>query len=127
MSLIRVTFGINILVFFSIFLIKIIARLYENYECSLTSNCLQKITFNSFINDLIFRIPSPDKRGKEEVKHAQKSYNQTLQASLCVRSNQRVKSKGKIFGTPFFLSHKQFVIELTMFCTVIALFCIGVT
>ena len=81
MSLIRVTFGINILVFFSIFLIKIIARLYENYECSLTSNCLQKITFNSFINDLIFRIPSPDKRGKEEVKHAQKSYNQTLQAS----------------------------------------------
>lgn len=25
-----------------------------------------------------------------------------MQASLCVRSNQRVKSKGKIFGMPFF-------------------------
>ena len=105
MSLIRVTFGVNILVFFSFFKIKIIARLFENYECSLIPNYLRKITSNSFINDLIFQIPSPDNRGKEEVKHAQKSYNQTLQASLCVRSNQRVKSKGKIFGTPFFLSH----------------------
>ena len=57
-ALIRVTFAINILVFFFI-KIKIIARLFENYECLLTPNCLRKITSNLFINELIFQIPSP--------------------------------------------------------------------
>ena len=49
-----------------------------------------RVTSNSFINDLIFEIASPDNAQTKRVEKRTKLFTQTLQTSLCVRSNQHV-------------------------------------
>ena len=61
-----------------------------------------------------------------------KRFIQTLQTSSCVGSNQRVTFKGEKVSTflsflSFYTVPYGFFTELTMFCTVLALFCIGVS
>ena len=91
------------------------------------------VTSNSFINDLTFEIASPNNADTKKRENTYKNDSFQLSKHDCAFGQIKVlRQRTKIFDVPFSFklfkgSLPFFFTELTMFCTVLALFCIGVT
>ena len=92
-----------------------------------------RVTSNSFINDLTFEIASPNNPDTKKRENTYKNDSFKLSKHDCAFGQINVlRQRTKIFDVPFSFklfngSLPFFFTELTMFCTVLALFCIGVT
>ena len=91
-----------------------------------------RVTSNSFINDLTFEIASPNNADTKKRENTYKNDSFKPSKHDCAFSQINVlRQRTKIFDVPFSFklfnsSLPFFFTELTMFCTVLVLFCVGV-
>ena len=91
-----------------------------------------RVTSNSFINDLTFEIASPNNADTKKRENTNKNDSFKPSKHDCAFSQINVlRQRTKIFVVPFSFklfnsSLPFFFTELTMFCTVLVLFCVGV-